>query len=49
MVALTWCLELLPMAIRGEGSLLDHDKQRRATQESKSFSLWLVTLDAAHR
>jgi hypothetical protein len=25
MVALTWCLELLPTAIRGEGSLLDRD------------------------
>ena len=47
MVALTWCLELLPTAIRGEGSLLDHHKKRRATQESNSIRLRLVTLDAA--
>lgn len=47
MVALTWCLELLPTAIRGESSLLDRDKQRRAEQESNSFRLRLVTLDAA--
>ena len=47
MVALTWRLELLPTAIRGESSLLDRDKQRRAEQESNSFRLRLVTLDAA--
>ena len=47
MVALTWCLELLPTAIRGESSLLDHDKQRRAKQESNSIRFRLVTLDAA--
>src|SRR5215510_7249654 len=47
MVALSWCLELLPTAIRGEGSLLDHEKHRRATQESNSIRLRLVTLDAA--
>jgi len=39
MVALTWCLELLPTAIRGEGSLLDHDNSSEENSPNRKALL----------